>query len=216
MIINTLGSCVHYPAETREKEQIMQKSDQRTRLTKMMIRKSFTALLSQKPIRNISVKELCEKAGINRGTFYAHYLDIYDLMDQMEQEMMADFQTALQPLLESHDQSLTPLAITTGVFRCIQENADLCTVTLGPYGDKEFAARLLSVGRDRCIESYRKYFERASRKQIEYYYAFVSAGCVGLLEKWLGDGMTASAEEMARTAEGIMLGGIRFLAENPN
>ena len=61
------------------------------------------------------------------------------------------------------------------------------------------------------MESYRKYFEHASQKKIEYYYAFVSAGCVGLLEKWLREGMTTSAEETARMAEGIMLSGIQFL-----
>ena len=55
-------------------------NDHRTRVTKMLIRKAFTSLLSQKPIQSISVKELCELAGINRGTFYSHYTDIYDLL----------------------------------------------------------------------------------------------------------------------------------------
>lgn len=38
----------------------------------MLIRRAFTTLLRQKPIQSISVKELCELAEINRGTFYAH------------------------------------------------------------------------------------------------------------------------------------------------
>ena len=53
-------------------------NDHRTRLTKMMIRKAFMDLLKQKPIQSISIRELCETAGINRGTFYTHYADIYD------------------------------------------------------------------------------------------------------------------------------------------
>ncbi len=191
----------------------MKKNDQRTRLTQMLIRKALTSLLSQKPIQSISVKELCEEAGINRGTFYAHYADIYDLLDKIEEEMMCDLQEALQPLLEEREENLTPLKITTGIFDCIKENVDICIVTLGPYGDKQFAARLLSVGRERCLEGYSKYFEGATTKQIEYYYAFVSAGCIGLLEKWLNDGMTTSTAEIARVAESIMMGGIHFLAE---
>lgn len=189
----------------------MEKNDQRTRLTRMMIRRALTELLKQKPIQRISVKELCAAAGVNRGTFYAHYMDIYDLLEQIEKEMMEDFQAALEPLLNQSRGELTPLRITTEVFRCIRDNADLCTVTLGPYGDKDFASRLLNVGREKCVESYRLYFERATGQQLEYYYAFVSAGCVGLLEKWLGDGMTASVESVAQMAEGIMLEGIRFL-----
>lgn len=62
----------------------MSKNDQRIRLTKMLIRKAFTELLQNKPVQSISVKELCTAAGINRGTFYAHYTDIYDLMHQIE------------------------------------------------------------------------------------------------------------------------------------
>lgn len=145
------------------------------------------------------------------GTFYTHYTDIYDLMHQMEDEMMADIQTALKPLLDSDISDLTPLKITTGIFRCLKENADLCAVTLGKYGDREFATRLLTIGRERCLESYSKYFAQATPKQIEYYYSFVSAGCIGLLEKWLADGMATSAEEIASAAENIMMKGIHFL-----
>lgn len=190
----------------------MKKNDQRTRLTKMLIRKSLTSLLSQKPIQNISVKELCDVAGINRGTFYAYYTDIYDLLEKIEEEMMQDLQEAMQPLLDGDPKQLTPLAITTGIFECLKENADLCIVTLGANGDKKFATQLMNIGREKCLESYTKYFEGASQKQIEYYYAFVSSGCIGILEKWLKDGMTASAAEIAKIAESIMLNGIRFLS----
>lgn len=193
------------------KEKFMTRSDQRTRLTCMLIRQAFTGLLQEKPVQSISVKELCARAGINRGTFYSHYTDIYDLLSQMEEEMMRDFKTALMPLLDSDTADLTPLKITTGIFKCLKENADLCAVTLGKYGDKDFATRLITIGRERCLESYSKYFAHATPKQIEYYYSFVSAGCIGLLEKWLADGMAASAEEIASAAENIMMKGIRFL-----
>lgn len=189
----------------------MKKGDQRTRLTKMLIRKALTTLLSQKPIHSISVKELCEEAGINRGTFYSHYADIYDLLDKIEEEMMCDFQEALQPLLVDNENSLTPLKITTGIFNCLKENADLCIVTLGPYGDKRFAGQLLDVGREKCLACYSRQFGETSPNQLEYYYAFVSSGCIGLLEKWLNDGMTESAADIAQIAENIMLQGIRFL-----
>ena len=64
------------PAATQK---LVKKEDHRTRLTKMMILNAMTGLLKEKPIQNITVKELCERAEINRGTFYLHYHDIYDL-----------------------------------------------------------------------------------------------------------------------------------------
>ena len=187
------------------------KEDHRRRVTRMLIRRAFTELLRQKPIQSISVKELCTQAGINRGTFYAHYTDIYDLLQKMEDEMLEDFTKALEPLFGADPKHLTLQRITTEVFQCLKDNADICTVTLGPYGDKDFAARLLTIGQDLCMETYTRFFAHATRRQIEFYYAFVSAGCIGLLEKWLSEGMRSSAEEMAEMAEGLMMYGIGFL-----
>ncbi len=186
-------------------------NDHRVRVTNMLIRRAFMELLKQKPLQSISVKELCEKAEINRGTFYAHYTDVYDLLKKVEDDMLADFVAALEPLLSEDDGEVTLLKMTAGVFCCLKENADLCTVTLGPYGDKNFAARLIDMGRERCIEKYTAYFSHADRKQIEYFYAFVSSGCIGLLEKWLEEGMATGTEEIAGIAEGIMMHGIEFL-----
>ena len=183
----------------------------RTRVTKMLIRKAFLNLLSQKPMESISIKELCEKAGINRGTFYSHYTDLYDLRDKIEEEMLRDLQRTLEPLMHIDKEQLTPLRITAEVFQCLKDNSDLCTVTLSDHGDKAFALRLINLGREICMESYSEYFKNASPKKIEYFYAFVSAGCIGLLQRWLADGMVTPAKEVAAMAENIMLQGVGCL-----
>lgn len=54
-------------------------NDHRIKITQMLIRKAFTELLAEKPLQSISIKELCDHAGIHRSTFYTHYKDIYDL-----------------------------------------------------------------------------------------------------------------------------------------
>ena len=185
--------------------------DHRVKVTRMLIQKAFTQLVRQKPLQSISIKELCELAGINRGTFYAHYRDLYDLREQMEQDMMQDFEQALQPLFAAKTEDLTPLKITTQIFQCIKDNADICAVTLGPYGDKEFAAKIINIGRERCIASYSAYFLGTSHTKLEFFYAFVSAGCIGLLEKWLDEGMSTSVEELAQISEGLMMQGIAYL-----
>lgn len=189
-------------------------NDHRIRVTKLMIRKAFTSLLKQKPIQSISVKELCAAAGISRATFYAHYTDIYDLMGRMEEELMEEVRRGLRKMLEGEPGELSLLKVTAGLFHSLRENADLCTITLGSHGDKEFAARLLHLGKEYFIEAYRRYFPNATPKQLKYYYAFVSNGCMGLLEEWLTDGMTSSADEMAAIAESIMMHGMGFFHQS--
>lgn len=65
--------------------------DKRVIRTKALLIRSISALMKQKNIKDITVKELCEYADINRGTFYLHYKDIYDMLDSIEQELSDKF-----------------------------------------------------------------------------------------------------------------------------
>ena len=185
--------------------------DHRTRVTKMLIRRAFTDLLRVKPVQSISIKELCEKAGVNRGTFYAHYQSVHDLLMQMEDEMLSEINEVLASLLPTDGGDVSSLRISTELFQCLKDNADLCTVTLGDFGDKSFAVRMLNMGWEKCFDAYSRYFRDASPKQIAYFYAFVSEGCIGLLRRWLREGMATSAEEIAAMAERLMLYGASAL-----
>lgn len=62
--------------------------DLRTERTKRSIANAFLELRKQKPLEKITVKELAELAYINKATFYTHYHDIYDLSDQLENELL--------------------------------------------------------------------------------------------------------------------------------
>ena len=188
----------------------MASGDHRTRVTRLLIRRAFTGLLKEKPIQSISVKELCQRADISRGTFYAHYTDIYDLLGQLEHEMLTQVRQELSRMEAGVPEDARSLQVTASLFRCIRENADLCTVILGPWGDKEFLARLLSLGQEYYVEAYRKYFRSATPKQLRYFYSFVSGGCMSLIEDWIKGGMAGSEEELAQAAEQIMMHGVGY------
>ena len=61
--------------------------------TKEIIAKTFTELLDEKPMSKITVKDIVERCGVNRNTFYYHFKDIYDLV---EWSCMEDATRALQ------------------------------------------------------------------------------------------------------------------------
>lgn len=60
--------------------------DLRVQRTKRNIINAFLELRAARPIEKITVKELSERAFINKATFYIHYRDIYDLSEQLENE----------------------------------------------------------------------------------------------------------------------------------
>lgn len=184
----------------------------RVQTTKKLLRDALLSLLREKPLRSITVKELCARAKLNRGTFYAHYADVYDLMTQIETEMRTDFFAALEPMICA-EWKLTPAEMTKRVFECIEANADLCRVIAGPYGDKEFARSLLHECRENCVQSCLRYFPNAELRHIETYFTFVTGGCYALMDRWIRDDMSESTADLAAFAEKIMESGVGFLKE---
>ena len=58
------------------------------RHTKKRLKECLIALLKKKPYSSITVKELCDLADVNRGTFYYHYTDIFDMIKKVEEEFL--------------------------------------------------------------------------------------------------------------------------------
>lgn len=188
----------------------MKNPEHRVNTTKRKLRDALMELLKDKPLRSITVKELCLRAGLNRGTFYAHYSDVFDLMEQIEAEIENDFFAALEPILSAEGQSSLP-RIVKRVFECIETNADLFKVMIGPYGDTEFAQNLLAKSKEKCLPACRQCFPNADLVEIERYFSFITGGCYALMERWMKGGMTESAAELADAAERIMECGVRYL-----
>lgn len=184
----------------------MKENDNRVRITRIFIRNALFQLLKEKPLQAITVRELCQGAGINRGTFYTHYRDIYDLMNQIEGEMTKEFQTKMMPLL-SGSTTVDLIDMVTEIFSLIQNNAELCLITLGPYGDKKFLYQLVAIGKEACIKAYLRMYPTCDPQTMDYFYTFISAGCIAILEQWLKEGMQVPVDELAAIAKGFIVGG---------
>lgn len=67
-----------------------QKEDRRTRYTRQVIKEAFLKLLEEKEYPKITVTEICRLAEINRGTFYLHYYDTADVLDDLLSEILKE------------------------------------------------------------------------------------------------------------------------------
>ena len=75
-----------------------EKTDRRVRKTRKLLIEGLTQLLKEKSINEISVRELSDLVDINRGTFYLHYKDIFDMLTQIENDLFKELDT----LFSSH------------------------------------------------------------------------------------------------------------------
>ena len=71
------------------------KTDARVKYTKMVLKKALLELMQHKPVNKITVKEICERAELNRATFYAHYSDCFDLLESIEEELFGQFERSM-------------------------------------------------------------------------------------------------------------------------
>lgn len=186
-----------------------QQLDRRVRKTRAQLRSGLAKLMLQKSLKEITVKELTDLVDINRGTFYLHYRDIYDLAEQIEGDIMTEFHVLLDSSSEQ-ELSETPFPLFARIYSYLAENADLCAVFLGKNGDIAFVEKLKNLVRDKCVRTWEKKYESVSPRQFEYFYAFVISGHIGLLQTWLANGLKESPEELAALAEGMILHGMEI------
>ena len=73
----------------------MEPTDLRVRRTKQLIKTAFFELLEESGFEAVTVKQLTERAGINRGTFYSHYVDKFDLMAACIESIFEEAETKL-------------------------------------------------------------------------------------------------------------------------
>ena len=85
----------------------VRKQDRRARYTRQTIRGTLLELMAEKPFSRVTVTELCKRAEMNRGTFYLHYLDLNDVLDDILTEMMDDTTCALDHILCPERQCAT-------------------------------------------------------------------------------------------------------------
>lgn len=62
------------------------RENRRAIMSKRMIKTTLVEILMKEPLEAVSVTRLCKAADINRSTFYAHYMDIFDVMEDMEDD----------------------------------------------------------------------------------------------------------------------------------
>ncbi len=185
--------------------------DRRVRKTRKQLRHCLALLLKEKKIQEISVRELTEMADLNRGTFYLHYRDVFDLLQQIEQELLEAVEAALQKYsaLEAHKGLSRLLA---DVFRCVEENAEMVQILLGENGDLNFVNQVKSLVREKCLKDWMELFRTPQSAIFEAYYSFIVSGCLGLATYWLESGMKESPKELAELAESFMIQGIKILS----
>ena len=188
--------------------------DRRVRKTRRQLRECLISLLKEKKVQDITVRELTDMADLNRGTFYLHYKDVFDLLEKTEAELQDEFnQLGLKH--DAVDLKQRPAVIFNEIYSLVYENADLIEILLGENGDLNFVNRLKKLIREKCLKDWMEVFRTGNPAVFDAFFSYIASGCVGLVQYWLQTGLKETPQQMAKLTEQIITQGIEVLEMDP-
>ena len=182
------------------------KVDQRVRHTRNLLKNALVQLMQEQHISKISVRALCDVAGINRSTFYMHYNDQYDMLNKIEQEVLDN----LNEYLEKQDLNYSnPISVQvlTSILDYFKENVELFRALLSENCDNAFQKDILELAQ--VISS--QISQSLDTKTRDYIKTFCLTGAISMLHKWLEAGMDESSEQMSEFIIQVLYYGITSL-----
>ena len=190
----------------------MKLEDRRVRRTKQLIKQSLIQLMQEKSFKEITVKDITERADLNRGTFYLHYVDIYDLLNSIESEILV----TIEKILLTYNESSAPLScfeLLQEVFSYIEINRELFEALLNSEVEEAFLTKLQSLIRTLGLDLMQVVYKDTSLPHYSYFLSFVLNGVLGVTEQWFKNGMDLSSTEMATMIDHFIIDGISILSK---
>ncbi|WP_078379320.1 TetR/AcrR family transcriptional regulator [Sutcliffiella halmapala] len=180
-------------------------TDRRVIRTKSMIRDALTQLMEEKGFEAITVRDITSRADINRGTFYLHYQDKYDLLEKSEDEIIREIEELgrrakeldLKELASLHREG-KPVPFLQKLLEYLQSNEALVKVVLGSQANPSFQIKLKNVMKKNMLQNMETKLKKEDLKvPVEYLTAYVMAANIGVIQHWLETGMQLSPREIS-------------------
>lgn len=159
----------------------------------MVLQQALLRILQTKHIDKVIVKELCQEAKVNRGTFYLHYATPNDLLIEIEKQFIDENMTYFTPYFHQGYET-SQLA---GMFTCILKNKDICRIIMGKNGNPRFLERLQETMREGVVDGWSKEFPKYSRTDLDYVFDFIFTGSMRLILSWIEDDKGMSTADLA-------------------
>lgn len=168
----------------------MRTQDRRVEYTKKAIETALIELLQHSDLMTITVKKLCEKAGINRSTFYIYYRNTSEVLEAMEQEMIAIIDNFIQTqLVDNHNQPLTMYDYYVRFFNYIKRYPKRSIILINSSVSEKFERDLARLANQ--ISSLQG--NELSNFQVTY----IIFGTLAAVKMWFKEDMQTPVEQLS-------------------
>ena len=195
--------------------------DLRVIRTRDAIRNALVDLIEEKGFEAITVKDITNKAKINRGTFYAHYQDKFDLMTKCQEEIMQEMSNIVKKNfpeviieLGTNSPLKTPFTVAVSIFEYLNKNSGFMKAMLGPKGDLSFQTKLRDFMWKTLFDNNQNSLVKEENLLVPGHYliSYIASAHIGMIQQWLNSGRKESPQEMAQILSTITINGPFFAA----
>lgn len=168
------------------------KNNQRTRLSKMLFKNALMDLLKEKgSINKVSVRELCDRAELNRSTFYAHYNEPNDLLIEIETELLDATEEHLKKIGAENEIGAHKYILS--FLQYIRQNDKPFRALLIDSTDPEFRSRFMQQSIIQFVENLRIVLP----KELEQYiFSYILNGSTGIIIQWIRSDYASDENEI--------------------
>ena len=147
------------------------KTDARVRYTKKVLRESLFQCLKKKgSLKAVTVKEVCELADLNRPTFYRHYKDCFDLVEQLENEEIQEFREIFENGEDTFSRNFA-----VGIVDLLNKYDDLIEAYADGSIDGNLKEKMVQAAYELCIGSWKEHLPKGKEQEIEMLFSAASA-----------------------------------------
>ena len=154
------------------------KEDRRTAMTRRMLKEALTEMLREMDIYHISIRELCQRADVNRTTFYKYYGSQFDLLGDMEKDILDLLSKAIK------EHAANPVMIIKTVCEYLEDHLEFGRLIINNNVDPLFPQKLFSLAAVREA-ALTKYAGRQDEAVLEYLFNYLAYGAYRVICVWL-------------------------------
>lgn len=170
-------------------------NNQRFQETDRRIQEAMLQLIQEKEVNKVTVNDICTRCGINRSTFYAHFVDIYDLLGKLQMEIYQDVADSFKDINIDPSEYLSIEYIVI-----ILDHVRRHQLFYRAYFSKglDDLQRNAGIVQERFISPYMRSLGIASERQINYQFRFFWAGFIEVVRIWVFDGCPETPEDLVK------------------
>ncbi len=186
--------------------------DRRVLKTKRAIRNAFAKLMVEKDINDITITELADTADINRKTFYNYYSGVYQVVEDIERDILTSYEELLGGI-EFKQYMNTPYSLFERFSLLINMDPEFFGYLLSMNGNVNLITRIMRLLKDKTCEV------MVAQLDLDAYKAdimldFVLSGMLSVYQHWFNSEQSISAEEVSQIISTMSFSGINGIINN--